>query len=64
MRRQKGGNSMASFSRDYLIKKSDTTEKDDSGQEAALKYAADADLNLLLMIIDRLPVIHIQEGEA
>ncbi|MEN8262855.1 MAG: hypothetical protein ABFR82_05285 [Nitrospirota bacterium] len=59
---------MASFSRDYLIKKSDTAEKDASGQETALKHAADADLDLLLMIINkrinRLPIIHIHEGEA
>ena len=59
---------MASFSRDYLIIKSDTTKKDISALETALEYLADADLNMLLMIINkrinRLPIIHINEGEA
>ncbi len=59
---------MASYSSDYLIKKSDTAEKDDSGQKTALRLAAEADLDLLLMItkkkLNRLPIIHIQDDES
>ncbi len=59
---------MASYSSDYLIKKSDTAEKNDSGQKTALKLATEADLNLLLMLtkkkLNSLPIIHVQDEES
>ncbi len=59
---------MSSYSSDYLMKESDTAEKDDSGQKAALKLATEADLDLLLTItkkkLNTLPIIHVQDDES